>query len=458
MSAPHRHTVSASQRVGSPRGIRYFAMLMLLLLVLAAVAMLALPWQQTATGSGRVVAFAPTERQQTVEAPVKGRIANWNDKVYEGALVKKGTVVCEVVDNDEEYFQRLAQKNDFAQQKLASAKDKEKAYSDQINSYREYKIQTVEMANRLVTAAERDVEAAEQDLTAAEAAMNQEKADFQRQAELYRIGIASQLKYQTQQRKAQESIAKYEAAKAKLESTKEKLESKRAEREQKAQEAQAKIEYALALHQAAVGEVAIARKELTDSEVALSRQQQQQVIAPKDGLIYRLHANPNAEQVKEGDPLFTIVPDTTDRAVELFITGNDIPLVYPGRHVRLQFEGWPAVQIGGWPSVAVGTFGGRVKAVDPTDNGMGQFRVLVVPEGEDNQEEGWPEPMYLRQGVRANGWVLLNEVSLGYEIWRQLNGFPSFSPTPPKLGKDAGKSESKDGGGKKEPKMPKIPK
>ena len=30
----------------------------------------------------------------------------------------------------------------------------------------------------------------------------------------------------------------------------------------------------------------------------------------------------------------------------------------------------------------------------------------------------------LRQGVRTNGWVLLGQVPLGYELWRQINGFP----------------------------------
>ena len=64
--------------------------------------------------------------------------------------------------------------------------------------------------------------------------------------------------------------------------------------------------------------------------------------------------------LKEGDPLFTIVPDATERAVELWVSGNDTPLIQSGDHVRLQFEGWPAVQFAGWPSVAVGTFGGEV--------------------------------------------------------------------------------------------------
>jgi membrane fusion protein, adhesin transport system len=113
-----------------------------------------------------------------------------------------------------------------------------------------------------------------------------------------------------------------------------------------------------------------------------------------------------------------------------------------GRNVRLQFEGWPAVQFAGWPSVAVGTFSGEVVNVDSTDDGKGKFRILVVPEAGNE----WPSDHYLRQGVRANGWVLLNRVSLGYELWRQLNGFPPVVSTEePKdsYGYEGKKSKSK---------------
>ena len=59
--------------------------------------------------------------------------------------------------------------------------------------------------------------------------------------------------------------------------------------------------------------------------------------------------------------------------------------------------------------------------IDPTDDGSGRFRILVSPDGQSE----WPSDQYLRQGVRANGWVMLNRVALGYEVWRQLNGFPA---------------------------------
>jgi hypothetical protein len=40
----------------------------------------------------------------------------------------------------------------------------------------------------------------------------------------------------------------------------------------------------------------------------------------------------------------------------------------------------------------------------------------------------WPDGRYLRQGTDVTGWVLLNEVPIGYELWRQFMGFPPQFP------------------------------
>ncbi len=178
---------------------------------------------------------------------------------------------------------------------------------------------------------------------------------------------------------------------------------------------QAELEYARYLAEEATGSA-----ELSRIEVRLARQSVQSVKAPRSGTILRRMAGQESELVKPGDVLAVIVPETQSRAVEIWVSGNDIPLIQEGRQVRLQFEGWPAIQFSGWPSVAVGTFGGLVSFIDPADNGYGKFRVVVVPQ----EGERWPSPRYLRQGVRANGWILLDQVTLGYELWRQFNGFP----------------------------------
>jgi pyruvate/2-oxoglutarate dehydrogenase complex dihydrolipoamide acyltransferase (E2) component len=191
-------------------------------------------------------------------------------------------------------------------------------------------------------------------------------------------------------------------------------------------DAGAKVEDAKSSLQKAKADKAKAEGELAKIDVKLAQQSQMQVVAPRAGTVFRLAAKEGGEVVKQGDALAVLVPDVSTRAVELWVDGNDAPLITPGREVRIQFEGWPAVQFVGWPSVAVGTFGGQVAFVDATDNGKGQFRVVVTPlEG-----EVWPDARYLRQGVRANGWVLLNQVKLGYELWRLFNGFPPAVNAP----------------------------
>lgn len=163
-----------------------------------------------------------------------------------------------------------------------------------------------------------------------------------------------------------------------------------------------------------------ASAELSRAQVKVARQMTQAVSAPIDGTILKLIAGQGGQQVKQGELLAVLVPDTDSRAVEIWVQGRDMPLIEKGRDVRLQFEGWPALQFSGWPSVAVGTFGGKVGFVDPADDGMGGFRVLIFP------EEGfhWPDPNFLRQGVRVKGWILLDRVKIGFELWRLFNGFP----------------------------------
>jgi len=80
--------------------------------------------------------------------------------------------------------------------------------------------------------------------------------------------------------------------------------------------------------------------------------------------------------------------------------------------------------------VAVGTFGGKVIAINPSDDSKGNFKIFVGPDLDDPMQEKWPDSRYLRQGIRANGWVILDTVPLGFEIWRQLNGFPPIIDEP----------------------------
>ena len=173
-------------------------------------------------------------------------------------------------------------------------------------------------------------------------------------------------------------------------------------------------------------DVAQAGAELSRVDVNLSRQSVQIVRAPRDGVILRVNAGDAATFITVGQVVATFVPDNAERALELYIDGRDIALVREGAPVRIQFEGWPVIQLSGWPSVAIGTFSGHVIAIDPSAQASGRFRVLV----EENSDTGapWPDRRFVRFGSKARAWVLLEEVSVGYEIWRQLNNFPPNFP------------------------------
>lgn len=167
--------------------------------------------------------------------------------------------------------------------------------------------------------------------------------------------------------------------------------------------------------------LAEARAKLKQIEVKQMRQSAQVVTAPRDGRIQDLNAAAGGALISAGTVLATVAPERIERAVELFIDGRDIPLVDKGRPVRLEFEGFPAFQFSGWPAFAVGIYDGQVRSVDPTPRADGLFRVLVEPMP---GKPAWPARRFVRQGGKVLGWIQGDNVTVGYELWRQLNDFP----------------------------------
>nr|GFD27500.1 hypothetical protein [Tanacetum cinerariifolium] len=79
---------------------------------------------------------------------------------------------------------------------------------------------------------------------------------------------------------------------------------------------------------------------------------------------------------QEGESIATLQPEAPLLAAELYVRAMDVPLIQRGRTVRLQFEGFPAIQFSGWPSAAVGTFGGMVTVIDVVNSPGGKYRLL----------------------------------------------------------------------------------
>jgi membrane fusion protein, adhesin transport system len=381
------------------------------------VGLVLVPWQQSVGASGQVVAYSPMDRAQVVEAPVGGRVVKWF--VLEGSQVKAGDPIAEIVDIDPNYVSRLESNRDAVLDRLGASDEQAKAYQSQEGAYDQARDLQIQALGLKVRMAQQKILAAHQKLDAEQAQEETASLNLTREKQLYQDGLTSKRSVEIAELLQAKATAAVNTARASLSEAMANKTALQAEQVQKSSEALAKVASAKASYRKALAEKAYAQSELNKVDVDLARQASQNVTAPRSGTILSVLGDKNI--VKSGDLLAMIIPDAAQIAVELWVDGNDAPLLEEGREVRLQFEGWPAVQFVGWPSVATGTFGGTVAFVDIASRRQGAFRILVTPKADDAP---WPDSRRLRQGVRARGWVLMDQVKLGYELWRQFNGFP----------------------------------
>lgn len=392
-----RHGEAAALRlVLSPPSARPLARVLLVLLALAVAFMFA-PWQQTAGGSGSVTAFTPGARPQRIEAQITGRVMRWH--VVEGQEVAAGEVVAELRDINPTFL--------------------DPAFSEKLAAVR---TSTIDAQRLAVEAARERTRQAGERLSAAEAVERNAEIEVEtarvrerRATRLAGRGLVATRDLETAVlglRKAEADLIRAKTSRA---AAAQDLEVFRKEEER-----------ASAVADATVNEVDLR------ADNARGRAEAGIVRAPIDGTIVRIANAGPGETVSEGTELALVVPTTDDVAVEVKVSALDAALVEPGARARLQFAGFPALQVSGWSSVAIGTYGGIVAVVDAMDDGAGRYRVLVVP---DPEQPPWPSRRFLRQGTAASAWVLLQEVRVGWEIWRQLNGLP---PTIPVRSSSAG--------------------
>jgi adhesin transport system membrane fusion protein len=414
-----------SHMIPPPVSARRVARVIAVGLVLAVCALGFAPWRQNVEGEGRVVAYAPLDRRQDIEAPIGGRIEAVH--VMEGTVVAEGDPLVVIADNDPDILRRMSAERAALELRLVSYRERAELMRTRVVSVSTSQESLVVGAQARIAIAEQRVESARQTLAAARASLETALLQESRQARLANEGLVSarELELTTlATAKGRADVASAEAgeraARSDLDNARATLGAARADATAREQEAEAAFE-------AAEVDVAGALAAIERLDIGVARQNNQIVRAPRAGTVYRVLVRQGGEQVSMGTPLVTLVPRDVTPAAEIEVDGNDAPLVTEGRAVRVQFEGWPAVQFVGWPGIAAGTFAGRVAIVDQADDGDGNFRVLVVP---DPAGPRWPSSRLLRQGVRARAFVLLDEVSLGFEVWRRVNGFPPSLSRP----------------------------
>lgn len=442
--------------VATPHSARPLAIVLIILVIVLAVSLVYVPWQQSVTGTGRIMVFSPMDRPQNIEAQIPARLVEWN--VVEGQNVKSGDVIAKLADLDSKFLdpdqpKRLAAQKEALLARREAAEARAVALESQIQSLTGSRDVAIPAAQQRALQARDRLLAAEQSLQAAEQNFTTAQLNVDRVRELHGKGLRSKRDLELVELDYVRSQTEVERAKAALEVARKDTTVGNLDQTKVVNDTAATISGIQASLASVRETIASVNSDLQKLEVDIQnldrRIQQRIVTAPVDGQVVRLLKVGTGATVKAGDILAVIAPQTTDQAVELFLSDNDAPLVAVGRHVRLQFAGWPAVQFSGWPSVAVGTFGGKVAVIDAVDDGKSRYRVIIKPDAEliaQGKDEPWPSPRFLRPGAEVTGWVMLDTVSIGFEMWRQFNAFPATVSREPMDAK--GKSTEEKSGGK----------
>lgn len=386
-----------------------------------------LPWTQNIRSKGYVTSLQPEKRPQTLQSVIGGRIENWY--VREGDFVRKGDTILYISEVKNDYFDpRLLERTDSQIQSKSSSREnyeqKASSLATQINALKENRRLKLQQAQNKIKINRLKVTADSIDLVAAFTNENIAQAQMIRMDTLFSQGLYSRTDLEKRRQKLQETTSKRIAQESKLLAARNELINAIVNLNAVAAENDGKISKAESERFATLSSMYSTEAEVTKLENQYSnyevRSRNYYLRAPQDGYITKALKTGIGETVKQGEQIVTIMPAEYDLAIEMYVRPLNYPLMHLGEEVRIQFDGWPAIFFSGWPGVSVGTFGGRIVAIDNFTSDNGMYRLLVAP---DPEQDPWPEGV--RPGAGAKTFALLDDVSIGYEIWRQINGFPA---------------------------------
>ena len=403
------------------------------------------PWTQNINTSGIVTTQFQEQRPQQINSIIPGKIIKW--WVKEGDFVQKGDTIVELADTKDDYLDpRLIERTN---DQLTAKKQKVDFYDNKITNIKGqliaieegFKLKQAAIKNK-IQQLERKILIDSAELAAANVDLQVGTNQYNRAGKMLNDGIISLVDYERRTQSFNKAKAGFQEKQQKFLNTKQDVLIARIELNTLKQDVNDKlfklkgdIANSNTEKSTVIAEVAKNENELSNYRI---RGSQKWLLAPQTGQIIKAKKAGINEIVKEGEMIVEIVPNSFLYAVELFVKPMDLALINKGQDVRLQFDGYPAIVFSGWPNSSYGTFAGKISAIETNRNENGQFRVLIIP---DQKEKNWPSN--LKIGTGAQGFALLNDVPIWYELWRQLNGFPPDFYTIEVKGKDIKANEKK---------------
>ena len=386
-----------------------------------------LPWTQNIRAKGYVTTLSPDDRPQSIQATIGGKIEKWY--VKEGAVVSIGHTIPRISEVKEDYMDPDILNNTNSQ--IVAKSESSKAYSQkavnitqQLQALINGKAIKLEQNQIKVKQTILKIQSDSIDLVAAKTKEDIANNQLVRIQNLYDEGLKALTELEDKRLSIREAKAKVISIENKINTHRNELTNLKAniiaiENEYDNKIAKSKSERMSALS-AKYDADATQNKLQSKFNTYEVRQSNYFITSPINGTVTEALKTGIGELIKAGDAIVNIIPQEYNLAIETFISPMDMPLLELGQEVRVLFDGWPAIVFSGWPNSSYGTFGGVIFAINNDINKNGKYRVLIA---QDPKDEPWPTEV--RVGGGANTITLLNDVKVGYELWRQLNGFPA---------------------------------
>ncbi len=387
-------------------------------ILLFIVGILFLPWQQTVKGVGTVIAYNPTERNYNILSPISGFIENFY--VQEDQFVKKGTLLFSMVDLDKKYLDRIKRMRENTEIQLKNVRKEIKILLGRMENLKENLNTGIDIYNGKLNQIKEKIKSLELKKVALQKNYEITKSNYERIKALYEEGIESKRKFEIADNKFTKARIELNKIKLDIKIEKQNFEITKNEKNKFVQDMENKIKSLQNSIISSRNKIKSYEKEIQKIDISLSRYKTSKVYAEKDGYVVRIWKNDKNQYIKKGEKIVLFSPKVKERAVLLKVNSFDMPLVKKGLPVRIQFYGWPTLQISGWPKIKFGTFGGVIDKIDPISHEKDIFYAYVV----ESPEEPWPDVEQLKIGTQATGWVRLSTVPIWYEIWRKVNAFP----------------------------------
>jgi len=417
----------------------------LIVLSIIGLIVLFLPWTQNISGKGLVTTLKPNQRPQTLQSQIPGRIETWY--IQEGDYVNKGDTILRISEIKSDYFddklvERTNNQIEAKSSSIGAYEGKVKALNRQVSALQnEQKLKMQQTQNKLLQSRLK-VKSDSIVLEAAKTNTTIAKRQFNRIKTLQNEGLKAVKDVEEKRLKLQETQAKLISQENKYLASKNEVINVQIELSRITAQYADKISKAQSDMYTAQSSGFDAQAQVTKLENAYTNYKMRNnllyVTAPQNGYINKVLTGGIGVTFKAGEALVGIMPAQYDLAVETFVKPIDLPLLHKGEHVRVQFDGWPAIIFSGWPNVSYGTYGAKVVAIERFISDNGKYRVLLAPDETDHE---WPEA--IRIGSGAKTIALLEDVPIWFELWRQINSFPPNYYQPKNNSKTASKKDKK---------------